>query len=527
MGSQCGRRIPKSGPRLRELFLALLVCLLIFFSGHEALGHGGSSEIFPPVDLNGRQVTLEAAASQDNTGDDQQISISFLDFDSKITLRDVIFHIRAERGNQFLFEQEFRADNGFLVFNFISGDAYPVTLEEETGGNFFGSLLGLDSRKINVTGPKLAEGGLYRFDVSVLAADGYSEKLDKPLVYNVGISIPQTVRHEIAHPDYGPQIIQTITYYDELSDFNYNIYSKEISFSMPFDWTAENIEQTTVIHQELVIPKEFGDLLVSGFSMYINDIKLSDSIVSIDDFVPETRTVHFIVNQQELLNVLMNNKQDGINFLVKPWDKSRLGAVTENGQFRVYVSWDPERLESDSEAVFSFDITDVFLKDKPVAVNYNFSVTYNEKVIFEQNGVSTDSREMHNTAEFVIPSGVSGIIHLNFSNLDYNSRATISVPVIVDSMVPDQGTISIPSWVRSSVGWWSDGTIDDETFLQGIGFLIKNDIIQVPQTQQVKASQEIPSWIRSSAGWWSDGTIDDETFVSSLQFLIERGIIPV
>ena len=524
MGSQCGKRIPKSGPRLRELFLALLVCLLVF-SGHEAFGHGGSSEIFPPVELNGKLVTLEVAASQDDTDDDaEQISISFLDFDSKITLRDVIFHIKAERGNQFLFEQEFRADHGFLVFKFISGDADPVMLEE-TGGNVFGSLLGLDSRKINVTGPRLAEGGLYMFDVSVLAVDGYSERLEVPLVYDAGISIPQTVRHEISHPDYGLQTIQTITYYDELSDFNYDIDSKEISFSMPFDWTVENIEKTTVVHQELVIPKEFGDLLVSGFSMYINGIKLSDSIVSIDDYVPKTRTVHFIVNQQELLNILKDNKQKGINFLVKPWEKTRLGAVTENGQFRIYVSWFPERLESDSEAVFSFDITDVFLKDKPVAVNYDFSVTYDQRVIFEQNGISTDSKEMHNTAEFVIPSEVSGIVHLNFNNLDYNSRGAVSVPVIVNSMVPDQ--VSIPSWVKNSAGWWSDGTINDETFLQGIGFLIKNDIIQIPQMQQAKAAQEIPSWIKSSAGWWSDGTINDETFVNSLQFLIERGIIPV
>ena len=44
---------------------------------------------------------------------------ALLFFDSKITLRDVTFLVKSERGEQFLFEKEFKADNGFLVFNFV------------------------------------------------------------------------------------------------------------------------------------------------------------------------------------------------------------------------------------------------------------------------------------------------------------------------------------------------------------------------------------------------------------------------
>ena len=36
---------------------------------------------------------------------------------------------------------------------------------------------------------------------------------------------------------------------------------KEITFSMPFEWSINNINQTSVVHEELVIPKTFGDLL--------------------------------------------------------------------------------------------------------------------------------------------------------------------------------------------------------------------------------------------------------------------------
>ena len=103
----------------------LLVLFLIFSFGfiinfNDAYGHGVGSEIFPPVELDGKLVSVEVSSStkDDIENDDQQISISLIDFDSKSTLRDVTFLIKSERGEQFLFEKEFKADNGFLVFNF-------------------------------------------------------------------------------------------------------------------------------------------------------------------------------------------------------------------------------------------------------------------------------------------------------------------------------------------------------------------------------------------------------------------------
>ena len=84
-------------------------------------GHGVGSEIFPPVDLYGKQVSLEVSSTPNNPdkNNDQQISISLIDFNSKITLRDVTFLIKSSRGEQFLFEKEFQSHNGIIMFNFI------------------------------------------------------------------------------------------------------------------------------------------------------------------------------------------------------------------------------------------------------------------------------------------------------------------------------------------------------------------------------------------------------------------------
>ncbi|MCH9657809.1 peptidase, partial [archaeon] len=81
----------------------------------------------------------------------------------------------------------------------------------------------------------------------------------------------------------------------------------------------------------------------------------------------------------------------------------------------------------------------------------------------------------------------------------------------------------------NNAGWWADGQIDDDSFVQGIKFLIKEGIMKIPPTSQgtTSSSNEIPDWIKTNAGWWADGQIDDDSFVQGIQFLIKEGILKV
>ena len=58
--------------------------------------------------------------------------------------------------------------------------------------------------------------------------------------------------------------------------------------------------------------------------------------------------------------------------------------------------------------------------------------------------------------------------------------------------------------------------------------MIKEGIIKTDDTSSGDdSSQKIPAWIKNNAGWWSEGQIDDKTFVSGIQYLIKVGIIKV
>ena len=86
---------------------------------------------------------------------------------------------------------------------------------------------------------------------------------------------------------------------------------------------------------------------------------------------------------------------------------------------------------------------------------------------------------------------------------------------------------AMPNWVKNNAGWWADGQIDDNSFVSGLQWLISNDIIILPPTEQGTNYEEnvIPGWVKNTAGWWADDKIHDITFVSAIKYLIGEGII--
>lgn len=50
-------------------------------------------------------------------------------------------------------------------------------------------------------------------------------------------------------------------------------------------------------------------------------------------------------------------------------------------------------------------------------------------------------------------------------------------------------------------------------------------IISIYGTDGFEKNHFIPEWVRNTAGWWSDGLISDDEYLDSIQYLISQGII--
>jgi hypothetical protein len=501
-------------------------------------GHGVGYEVLPPIKLGDKEVALEVTSSQYENPDnpDRQITFALFNTENGITVREVTYYIEARKGNDFLFDGTFETKDGILVMNFLHSDSDKVTIEQENKASFFETLLGGKKTVLKIKGSPFNTGGLYKFKVIIKTAESFSNVLKEPIEYDVGLSVPQRTFYSVNDPNFGTQELSIITYYDEIENFRYDPKTRSISFSMPFDWDIENINQTSIVHEEITIPKAFGDLMVSSFSASVNGLEVPDRTITIDEFSEVQRIIHLVLNQKDLLD--LHKKQSpgvsGMRFVLQPSDEDLpLSTITGNGQFKIVLDWEPRDIRSGSKVTFFFDIMDVFLKDRPVSVSYDISIIYDGKKIYNQHGISTDSKDEHNAVEFVVPENVSGPITIQFENLKGNSLARIGLPVVVNrvevDLVESSEQITIPDWVRNNAGWWSAGQIGDNDFVYGIEYMIKEGMIRIPATGsgQKSVGAMIPDWVRNNAGWWSEKLISDKEFTNGLQYLIKNGIISI
>ena len=92
----------------------------------------------------------------------------------------------------------------------------------------------------------------------------------------------------------------------------------------------------------------------------------------------------------------------------------------------------------------------------------------------------------------------------------------------------DSGPV-VPEWFKDNAAWWSDGRLSDADFVNGLEFLISQDVIDVPKDISISetSGEAIPDWLRTNTAWWSDGILSDSEFLKGVEWLIANGMINV
>ena len=240
-------------------FLIIPIFLLgVLFAGQisDSFGHGLGSETMPPVMIiidNGLgsepfvlEGTLEVNSSTIYTDIDgeekgiRQISINFFETFTNMGLNEVksinnvTFQVELIKAGAVLINETFERDDGVLIMNLTPSDNEQIQVMERAT---FASFFGLASEQYNFEGEIFENGGLYEFKISVLTINDYDNVLSDPVNYELGISIEETTRYEINDINYGKQELGIVTFFDQITDFDYNTETKEMTFSFPFEWS--------------------------------------------------------------------------------------------------------------------------------------------------------------------------------------------------------------------------------------------------------------------------------------------------
>jgi hypothetical protein len=389
--------------------------------------------------IGNRNVTLAIGvydASNEAQSKDKEISIQLSETNTKNPVKNVTFLVKAMKQGNILFEHTFKSDKGSMVLVIVPKESGEVYVHEgQVFTRLLRSLFGNESDSAIITGPIFYSGGLYQFHVEILTADSYANKIEPPIKYEPAISIVETTAHPIQLEGKSEQVITIISYYDQISDFAFDSSDSSIRFSMPFDWSEKNIDQISVVHEEIRMPKSFSEIIATKYDAFVNDIQLPQNTVTIDDYSSSDRIVHIVLNKLEIMELAKLNTVQQIEFVIKPSDKPGfpLSAYTRNAQYKVELSWDPLIITSSSKAKFVFGIRDPYLiTNKMVSTSYDFVIVSGDNEIFRQSGITKENAMEEIEVSF--PDNVTSPVLIKFENLGGNNLASVEFLSVIKNI---------------------------------------------------------------------------------------------
>jgi len=429
-----------------KIFAGFFVLLIIMPSITQAFGHGLSIDTPPPVNYQGRDITITAEMLPpfyDDKGIDKQIKVRAFDPKTGENIKNVNFLIGLNYKDEMIFRNFFFAQNGDLTIK-----VYPTSEGEiEISGEkepLLGGWMATETKPIELRGPAFSSGGLYHLEIAIRTVDEPDNLLDEPIKYDAYISIGHTTYHDQKTKDGQDVKFRVRSYYDTITNFGYNPNEKTISFEMPFDWSEPNISQIPYVHEELLFPKHFAELLAPSYKGQVNGIDLFKSSITVDDYSEEDgRIVHFLLVQDHLKVLRDQQKKSGslpnyMKFKLVASDEIKfpLAALTDNQQFQVDLSLDPPVIQPGQKTKFIFTVRDPATLETKQHSTYDFVILEDGKEIHRASGNAVIGGGFE---DFTFAEDQTGPIIIRFEKIAGTTASTQFALIVV----PEFGPITI------------------------------------------------------------------------------------
>ena len=351
-----------------------------------------------------------------------------------------------------IFRNYFFAENGILPIIVTPTQDSKITIHGEQD-NLLGAWHGTETNPIEISGPLFVSGGLYNFEIEVRTIDEPTNIVENAGIYNADLSLIETVSFFQQDAENNDVEFRSKSYFDTISNFEYNHEAKEVTFEMPFDWSEKQMSHVNVVHVETQFPKDFVEFLAPSYSGYVNGIELFKSSISVDDYTEDDeRIVHFVLLQDHLRYLKNEMKKDldeypeNMIFTISmSKDKAfPLEAYTKSEDFKVNLSWDPMEVEPGVETNFIFTIRDGRTNEPLRSSDYTFVIIQNGEEIHRASGMAQIGGEFE---KFTFTEDQTGPTIIKFENIRNTGQETQFVLVVA----PEFGTIALLILVISTM----------------------------------------------------------------------------
>jgi hypothetical protein len=156
--------------------------------------------------------------------------------------------------------------------------------------------------------------------------------------------------------------------------------------------------------------------------------------------------------------------------------------TTPDYRYKVFISWEPEIIRASEKVTFFVDFQELFTDKSKKTAEYDLTVIQNDSEIFNKHLTGNVNSDIPNSQSITFDLKHSGTANLFFSNINGNSLSKGNFIIVIEPpnlQTSELSNSEIPSWIKNNAGWWADGSINDDSFVQGIEYLIKTRIITV------------------------------------------------
>ena len=428
---------------IKLVLFVVIGCVL--FPASNVYGHGLGIDTISSIDVQGKDISISVEIPMYFENEQEQITITAIEDETKEPAKNVTFLIGLFHDNEMIFRNYFYAENGVLPITVTPLQGFDNIKITGNQDSILGAWHGTDLEPVEISGPLFDSGGLYTFEIEVRTIDDPTNIIEDSGVYTADLTIVETTSHLQKDSENNDVEFRLKSYFDKISNFNYDPETKQITFEMPFDWREQQMSHVSVIHEEVHFPKDFVEFFAPSYSGYANGIELFKASVTIDDYTEEDeRIVHFVLLQDHLRFLKNEMKKsetplpDNIVFTLSTNENVEfpLVAYTASEDFQINLSWDPLTIEPGVATNFIFTIRDGVTGEPLRNSDYTFVIIQNGKEIHRVSGIAQVGGEFE---KFTFAEDQSGPTIIKFENIRNTGQETEFGVVVA----PEFGTIAI------------------------------------------------------------------------------------
>jgi hypothetical protein len=451
------------GISIFSFILGLIVLSsLIQFIPLKAYGDGFAQENVQ-ANIGNRVITVfikvnPPIITSDKSGD-KYIQFRFFDANTNQSINNVSFFINVTKGNKIMGHDLFYTKSGLLTIKLQpGGDVGKWIVYGDTEPALGGWTSQTD--ELTILTPILTEGGLYHFNMEILALDYLNTLVDpsNPPRFDSYLSVGDVSNQDITYQN-NSYNTTLISYYDKTTGFNFDESTKQFSWKMPFDWDVKRFQDRPIfIHEELRVPKSLTAFSnTPTYAASAEGFGLTGRRIIVDPYtLGDYMIVHLFLNKADLVNMASNvsNGANSIEFKVspeKPNVQSSASLLTDFGGWQIKLGWNPNNLSANSVNNLNIGFFDAFTEQQVQGdVNYDIqildkdqSVLWSKSDALAQKGSGTQTVNLPGNGIYSITVKVKSIVNNGVPDNTRSGmgRGNIVIPSTVtevDSITPGQ-----------------------------------------------------------------------------------------